>query len=469
MSDAKRVASVVLLGGLISGLCGTTARAGDTAEPNEPNEQQLLDEIKTLRSRVEQLQQQQQKQEAQQKTDAKTVAATADDVIRDADRHSQLMEAQGFTAGYTNHKFIIQSEDGAFSLNPNFQFQTRYVLNNRAEDATSEVAGRAATESGFEISRIKMAFEGNVFGPDTKYKFQWDAGSNGGHNGNLTLEEAYVMHRLNFAPDMWIKGGQFKDPTFHEELTSSKRQLAVDRSLANEVLGGGQTDYIQGVGLIWDDGPEGLPFRAEAGFTDGPNSDNTNFVDGGGAPIFDVANPDWGVYGRAEYLVFGDWNDYQDFTTLGNVQDTLVLGAGAFYTQRGATNVLLHTFDAQYEYNKLGLYAAYYGVYSDSSTTGGSTYNVGCTLQAGYLINERWEAFARYSLVSLDMAGAGSDNFHEFTAGVNYYIKGPAAKFTFDVSYLPDGSPSNQPQIGVLDPDADDQQFVFRGQFQLLL
>ena len=84
-------------------------------------------------------------------------------------------------------------------------------------------------------------------------------------------------------------------------------------------------------------------------------------------------------------------------------------------------------------------------------------------------MTQRWEVFGRYSLASLDMAGAGTDNFHEFTAGVNYYIKGHAAKFTFDVSYLPDGTPSNEPQIGVLDPDADDQQFVFRGQFQLLL
>jgi hypothetical protein len=466
MTDVKRVAGVVLLGGLVCGLSGTSAWAAD-----EPNQQELIDEIRSLRARVEQLQQAQTKQEQhqQQQTDAKAVTSTVDNVIHDADKHSSLLDAQGFTAGWSKGKFLIQSEDGAFSLNPNFQFQARYVLNNRAEDAPSEVAGRAATESGFELSRVKLAFEGNVFGPDTKYKFQWDAGSNGGHNGNLTLEEAYVMHRLNFAPDFWIKGGQFKDPTFHEELTSSKRQLAVDRSLANEVLGGGQTDYIQGVGLVWDDGPEGLPLRGEAGFTDGPNSDNTNFVDGGGAPIFDVANPDWGVYGRVEYLAFGDWKDYQDFTTLGNVQDTLVLGAGAFYTQRGATNVLFHTFDAQYEYNKLGMYAAYYGVYSDANATGGSTYNVGCVLQAGYLLNDRWEVFGRYSLASLDMAGAGTDNFHEFTAGVNYYIKGHAAKFTFDVSYLPDGSPSNEPQIGVLDPDADDQQFVFRGQFQLLL
>ena len=62
----------------------------------------------------------------------------------------------------------------------------------------------------------------NVFSPDTKYKFQWGANRN---NGNFVLEEAYVTHKLNFAPDLFVKGGQFKDPTFHEEVVFSRHQL----------------------------------------------------------------------------------------------------------------------------------------------------------------------------------------------------------------------------------------------------
>ena len=44
-----------------------------------------------------------------------------------------------------------------------------------------------------------------------------------------------------------------------------------------------------------------------------------------------------------------------------------------------------------------------------------------------------------------------------------------AAKFTVDLSYLPNGSPVNFDAGGVLDPDANTSQFVLRGQFQLLL
>jgi hypothetical protein len=52
---------------------------------------------------------------------------------------------------------------------------------------------------------------------------------------------------------------------------------------------------------------------------------------------------------------------------------------------------------------------------------------------------------------------------------VNYYVRGHAAKFTLDFSYLPNGTPVNADGAGILDPDAHDEQFVARGQFQLLL
>jgi hypothetical protein len=469
MRKAKRraVAPVMVVAGMV-GLAGGSrpARAADTdAPPPTTTQQELLDEIRALRAKVDRLEQAQ--LDRQNAPDAKQADATAANVLQDADRRSQMLQAQGFTAGYDKGRFVIRSENGDFSISPQFQLQVRYTANYRAENAADPVDGRSAVEDGFEIRRMKMIFEGNVFGPDTRYRFQWNSQRDG---GDLELEEAYFTHKLNFAPDVRLKAGQFKDPTFREEIMYFQYQLAADRSLANEVLAGGQTDFIQGVGAIWDDGPEGLPFRAEAGYTDGPNSDNTNFVDGGGSEAFGVANADFGLYGRGEFIAEGDVSDYHDFTTLGNVQDLLVFGAGAFYTQAGGNDVLFHTFDAQYEYYKLGLFAAYYGVYSDSDAAGGNSYDLGCVIQAAQLLTDRWEVFGRYSLVSLDTGTAGGDdNFHEFTAGVNYYVKGHAAKLTLDLTYLPDGSPSNQPQIGILDPDGGEEQVVVRGQFQLLL
>ena len=468
----RRKASKVIASAL--GVGGVFGLGASVASAAEPTQQELMEQIEALRSKVQQLeanQAQQGQAPADARSSSREVDATIGSVLNDADRRSQLLSANGFTAGIDRGKIIIRSEDNQFLINPNFQFQFRHVWNYREEDAATEIGGDATGESGFEVRRLKMAFEGHAFGEETKYKFQWS----NKNTSDLTLEEAFIAHK--FADQWAVKVGQYKDVTFHEEITSSKRQLAVDRSLANEVLGGGQTDYIQGVALIWDDGAEGLPLRGEFGYTDGPNSDNTNFEDGGGSALFGVASPDYGAYGRVEYLVMGRWRQYDDFTAMDNEQDLLAFGAGAFYVESGDGNAIFHTVDAQFETGPIGLYGAYYGVYGDPGEGGDDTdddsqYSWGLVAQAGYMLNQQWEAFGRYSFTDLDQGDDDSgdgDSFCEITAGVNYYFRGHAAKFTADVVWLPDGTPTNETGLGVLDPDADAEQFAVRAQFQLLL
>src|SRR5688572_26351827 len=290
------------------------ADGGGTAEPTT---QELIDQINTLKSQVEELQSRQQSQET--KLTAREVDRTMQEVLADADRRSQLMQAQGFTAGYSKGKFLIQSEDGNFVLNPQLQMQLRSVVNYREENANNKVDGQPQTEEGLELRRMKLNFEGNVFGPDNTFKFQWATNRN---TGNPEIEEAWLKHRFTgFARDFLIRGGTYKDVTFHEELNSSKRLLAVERSLVNNFLGGSQTKYIQGVGIIWDDGPDGLPLRGEVGYSDGGFSNLTNFQKGRGSSFLGVANPDFAFYGRTEYLAFGDWKSYEDHTALGNAAD----------------------------------------------------------------------------------------------------------------------------------------------------
>ncbi len=89
-----------------------------------------MQELTSLREQVRQLEQKQTTQGT--KVDAKQAGLTVDQVLQDADRRSQMMQAQGFTAGYSNGKFLIQSEDGNFVLNPQFWLQLRYNINYRA-------------------------------------------------------------------------------------------------------------------------------------------------------------------------------------------------------------------------------------------------------------------------------------------------------------------------------------------------
>jgi hypothetical protein len=437
------------------------------AQAAEPTAAELQAQIQSLQAKVQQM-------ETQRPATAITAnpqPATVDSVLSDANRRSQLMEVEGMTAGHTEGEdghFVLQSADGNFRLMPMLQLQFRNVT-NWSENATA--SGKDTLENGFEINRAKLELFGNAFSPDLTYDIRWASGENNG-GASLVLENAYVQWR--FADDWSVRGGQFKDNVFHEETVSSRRQLAVDRSLVNEVIGGGRTDYVQGVALIWDNGGA---LRAEAAYHDGANSDNTSFQD---VPtILPASNTNFGVSARVEYALQGNFRQYDDFTARNNKDDMLVLGAGLDLTQAGSDNVFFHTFDAQWEpqaVKGLGVYAAYLGAYADFNNGAGAgndtSYDWGFLVQAGYMVNEKCEVFARYSLTNLDSDVPGfslkTDKFNELTFGANYYMHGHSAKFTIDASILPDGSPANISSADYLANDGD-TEIVVRAQFQLLI
>jgi hypothetical protein len=268
---------------------------------------------------------------------------------------------------------------------------------------------------------------------------------------------------------MALKAGQWKDNVYHEETISSSKQLAVDRSLLNELIAGGQTDYVQGVSFIY--APKESPFRAEVAFHDGLDTDNTNFLDKMGGSL--GLEPNWGVSGRAEYLVQGGWKAYDDFTAMGNKESLLAFGGGFDYTEDGEFNGLLHTLDAQWENdNGLGLYAAYIGVSRDLGGALDSVYDWGVLIQGGYMLNPEWEVFARYDYTDIDddlVAAGDNDTYCEVTLGVNRYLFGAGhnCKLTLDLTYLPDGAPTDVEGIGVL--SSGETEIVIRSQLQLLL
>jgi hypothetical protein len=414
------------------------------ARAEEPTSQQLLEQIKQLQAQVERL-------EAKQKQSNADVAATIDQIVRDAEQRSNLLQTSGdILAGREHDKFFIRSADGNFMLSPSFEIQIRNLTNYET--------GGDSIENGFEIRRMKFRFEGHALTPNLTYAFQWATISS---TGTPRLEDAWV--RYQFEPGWFVRGGQFKDPLVHEQAVSGRRLLAADRTLLTLALTGSSENYTQGVTLLYDRDKQ--PWRAEVGFTDGGNSDDTTWRD---AP---ANGTNFGVVGRVEYFARGDRKAYEDFTALNTKNDLLVFGGGADATQGASGTTYLHTLDMQYE-NTHGCsgYAAFLGRYTDASD--GSAYDWGFVLQGGYLFRPRWEGFARYDFLKFEdevefANGATEDLFHEFTVGVNYYIHGHSAKFTVDGSYLPNGSPSNQIGLGIL--SGDDAQFNLRGQFQLLL
>jgi len=420
--------------------------------------------------------------EARQASSAREIAATIDKVLRDAEKRSQLLAAGGDTAAGYDNGFFIRS--GAWELRPGAMFQFRGVADFRSDtfgDKGDE------TETGFEVRRMKFILEGTALTKDLTYCFTWDTEVEG---GSLKLSDAWAKYM--FADEFGVRLGQFRDPVVREWLVSDGKQLAVERSLMDAVLGGGFTGYTQGVTLIYGNYNKNNPVNVEFGVTDGANQVNTNFA-GRPEPLPDpdpttgLVTPsghtlDWGIAGRVEVKAMGNWANYQDFSAMGTKEDLLVFGLGGDWSQGGDGDVWMLTADVQYESAAgLGVYAAaiYRDLDDELSGTTESWRDWGLLVQCGYMLNPSWEIFGRYDVIFADNDivfddGNTEDTFHEITVGVNYYMgkngaAGHRAKVTIDLTYLPNGAPGAAPGLGILDANAGENEWILRGQFQLWL
>ncbi|HVT90266.1 MAG TPA: porin [Tepidisphaeraceae bacterium] len=423
-----------------------------SARAAEPTTEQLMQQIQQLQSKVEQL-------EAKQSPalSAQQVDKTVERVIQDADRRSQLLQMEGFTAGWTKDKgFRIQDAQGNWALQPLLEFQFRSDSNWRNDGKHG--GSDQDTENGFDVRRMALGFTGNAFTPNLTYFFMWNSG-----DSSLGLEQAWVKYFFN---DDWaLRAGQIRNPVFHEQAIGPTHQLAADRSLVNLLITGADEAFTQAITLQYDS--KDSPIWAEIGLEDGFQSGGTNFLDPN-----EGGNTDWGVFGRVNYFIKGDHKAYGDFTAMGNRDDLMVIGGGGDITQVGDVTFYLHTVDFQWENSGgLGIYAAFLGDYIDNQGTDDTFYNWGVLVQAGYMINDRWEVFGRYDYTHFDsdlVSSGESEEYCELTAGVNWYVGGGHnAKVTLDLTYLPNGSPTDDTDLGIL--TGGDTQLLARAQFQLLL
>jgi hypothetical protein len=177
----------------------------------------------------------------------------------------------------------------------------------------------------------------------------------------------------------------------------------------------------------------------------------------------------------------GDWRDYRDFTAKGTSKDLLVVGGAIDWSQAGDANLVIATVDGQWENTAgLGVYGALIFAHRDDAFTGGDdSTDWGLLVQGGYMLNRSWEAFGRLDITMFDediafASGDSEDTFYEITVGANYYMGpdgsyGHRAKFTIDLSFLPNGAPSALDGIGVLDANSGGTEIMLRTQFQLII
>jgi hypothetical protein len=486
-SVGTRVFATAALSAIICGFGCGSALAAD-APATQPSIGDLLAKINDLQSQVQQLKQQQQQTS---KLSQAEVDATVARVLEDADKRSQLLSSEGFTAGYDKNRFFIGSADGNYLLRPWFHLQVR---NSTAFRDHQQPGGGDDTQNGFEIRRMRFGLDGNFINKDFTYLINWatyrgnstatvvgptgNVGTVSQGNGGLpVLEEAWVRYQFHDQP--WgIRVGQMHDPLDHEAIVGSKYRAPED-SLTGDIFANTDT-FTQAATIIYDPKES---FRFEGGVNDGIRAANTNFED---VPNNGI-NYDWGVAGRAEYKVMGDWADYNQLTALGDKQDLLVLGLGMDNSQGGRDDQFSHTFDVEYgSPSGLFFYGSYFGRYTNynkgipngapTSTSFGTpgavgkdTYEYSLLGQVAYLFDQKFEPYARYEHLRLQGTPANSENdINEISLGMNYYFHGHNAKLTGQAMYLPNGIPVNNDSSDVLISNGH-QEFVFIAQFQLLL
>ena len=475
MKRLKRGGFIVVLACAAAVMWRTSEAHADEPLGAEPTRRELMAEIEALKARLQALEHGQKNQ--QEKLDKATVDATVSRVLDDADRRSRLVDEDQFTAGFLTDKgFVLRSADGDFLLHPYLQFLFRCVSNYR-EDAKPD--GDDDFQNGFEVRRMKLGFDGNLWGPDFKYLFLWATDRK---TGNLGLEEAYFIYKMGdvgLPEPLSVQGGQFKNYFAHEAMSSSRKIFAAERSFLNNVFTGGD-DFIQGVGLLYNEGTKGGPLRASLLFNDGSNDFNRNFQD------FPVGKWDFGAAARVEYKAFGDWTNYEDFTAYNLKAPLLVFGGAIDYSEAGDFAQFRQTADVQYKSGRIALYGAFLGRLLRHAGIGGAGtvapspagagidnfYDYGFVSKAGYMLSKNWEVFGQYSYTQFDIGefAPGADStVHEITTGVNWYIRAHSAKLTADFTWLPNGAPLADDGAGILAQPTGGNELLFRTQFQLLL
>lgn len=348
------------------------------------------------------------------------------DVFADAENRATLLQ-EGALAGIDEKgKIFLQSADGGFSAQFSGQVQQRYIFNSLNTDG-----GRSDSLSGFQARRQKLGIKGKL-ADGWGYKVVFATNRDGGPGGGNTFtEDAYITKKINDNFSLLV--GTNKLPFARQELISSSKSVAVDRSPVTEFFTLNRSDQVT---LIYKTDN----VIAHLALSDGGNRDFTDFNN-------DVSN-DFAVTGRVEWMVFGD--DLKEATTeFGGVDKDHLFLAGAFHYESAEGTAdpesgLAWTAEALYKTGAWGLSTAVFGNHTNNRAAA-DTDQFGVYAQASYQLGEGWDVFGQWNYIDDDGVGAGdNDELQAVVFGFNKHFSS-RVKLTTDVIWVYSGD----------DPSAD--------------
>ena len=355
------------------------------------------------------------------------------ELTSDSATRTSLLQGGG-GGGHDAGGFNLSDGSGNNQLYLGGAVRFRYQHNFRDEDSVGE---NQDFTHGFTNNSVRIWTWGHVWSKDLTYKIQLLHTE----EGEWGLEDAWGEY--SFENGLAVRWGQFKLPILREENIDEEHQLAIDRSLTNELFTQG---YSQGVQVSWT----GEQFRVVGAFSDGANTGNTDFDS--------AAEADYALTARVDFMIQGtDWNRFNDFTSFKSQDNTGLIGAAIHWQDSGetggtaspGTETFRYTLDGSWEGQGWNVYAAFIGDSSETEDNGGGDAieadNFAGIVQGGFFVTEQVELFARWDGIFWDddFTGAGGDpdaeieDNHFISAGVNYYIspESHAVKFTGQVTW----------------------------------
>lgn len=380
----------------------------------------------------------------------------ADEVRADAAGRASFRGA-GPTSGKDDRGLFISDGD-AFKLYVKGNMQLRYLANWRSGSGPHD-----NFTHGFTNRRIRGGLEGTVVDKRLSFVTSWEWGRDA---SSPEINESFVKWKDDGG---WaLTAGQTKLPFWREENMSFLTQLAVERSAVNGVF---SQAYSQMLMLE----AEGRHARGWAAFSDGSSAINTGFSSN--------RESDYALTARGEVKWAGEWKQWSQFTGFRGDPLGAYSGGAVHFQNAGKTGgtlakrLLSWTLDTGLKGDGWNAFAAYVGREADDRTLAsrGNFTDHGWLAQAGLMIAEQHELFARYEGMSPDADRNNGKPFHAVTAGLNFYIspKSHAAKLTMDLVYVPVATARSAglislPNLSVGMLSAPERhQFVLRTQMQL--
>ena len=299
------------------------------------------------------------------------------DVLADADTRASL-QGSGSTAGY-NDGFTIASADGNWSLKMNGLLQTSW---SNVDEDDDDLQGW-----GFNSVNSWMNFSGTIAG-DYSYdvRYNWDDSSTEWANASFAVGDGWDFTM-----------GTQKVAASRISLIDDQNQLGINDE-DYDVSNGAALGYTGDQMRAW------IQLFNNAG--DGGNNDGQY---------------DWNI--RAEYMVEGNWGQFDQFTSAdGGSAGTLLGFSYMSVNSDGATDGDSDwTLDAQLQFGGSNLYVAYNEFSDDDGDDTDTLY-----VAYGIYLNEDWEAYVQYEDVS-------TDDDPLWVLGVNNYWAGQNARWSTEL------------------------------------